>query len=65
MNVCPRFTVFVLSCVGRGLRSGPSLIKGVLPTIYMVHKFHKIYSESEQAKKHNPSNTMMVTYLFT
>jgi hypothetical protein len=31
MDVCPRFSVFVLSCVGRGLASGWSPVQGVLP----------------------------------
>jgi hypothetical protein len=29
--MCPRFSVFVLSCVGSGLASGWSPLQGVLP----------------------------------
>jgi len=33
IDVCPRFSVFVLYCVGRGLASGRSPGQGVLQNI--------------------------------
>jgi hypothetical protein len=33
MDVCLRISVFVLSCVGRGLASGRSPVQGVLPIV--------------------------------
>jgi hypothetical protein len=33
IDVYLRFSVFVLSCVGRGLVSGRSPVQGVLPTV--------------------------------
>jgi len=33
MDVCPHFSVFVLSCVGTGLVSGQSSVQGVLPNV--------------------------------
>jgi hypothetical protein len=33
MDVCPRFSVFVLFRVGRGLASGRSPVQGILPTV--------------------------------
>jgi hypothetical protein len=32
-DVCPRFSVFVFSCVGRGLAAGRSPVQGVLLTV--------------------------------
>jgi len=33
MELCPRFSVFVLSYVGRGLAPGRSPVQGVLQTV--------------------------------
>jgi hypothetical protein len=33
MDVCPRFSVFALPCVGRGLASGRSSVQEVLPNV--------------------------------
>jgi hypothetical protein len=50
--MCVRvFFCVVLSCVGRGLASGRSPVQGVLPTVQQIHKFQKINSEPEQAKR--------------
>jgi hypothetical protein len=33
MDICLRYSVFVLSCVGSGLAMGWSPVQGVLPTV--------------------------------
>jgi hypothetical protein len=40
MFVCV-YSVFVLSCVGRGLVTGWSPVQGVLPTVYRIKKLKK------------------------
>jgi hypothetical protein len=51
MDVCRRFSVFVLSYIGRGLAMVRSPIKGVLPHIKII--FSEANSELEQARRPN------------
>jgi hypothetical protein len=37
MSVCV-YSVFVLFCVGSGLATGWTPVRGVLPTVYMIKK---------------------------
>jgi hypothetical protein len=53
MCVC-NFLCCVVLCVGRGPTTGRSPVQGVLPTVQQIHKFQKINSEPEQAKRPNP-----------
>jgi len=54
--MCVRvFICYVVLCrLGRGLASDRSPVQGVLPTEKYIHKFQKVSSELEQAKRPNP-----------
>jgi hypothetical protein len=54
MDVCLRFSVFVLFCLGSCLETGGSLVQGVLTTVYKDSQSH-INCEWEQAGGPNPA----------
>jgi hypothetical protein len=54
MDVCPRFSVLVFSCIGRGLALAYHPSKNSYQLSKYIHKFQKISSKLEQSKRPNP-----------